>query len=167
MIRVVMLFLVISVLAGATLGAQEVSVKKSFWSGWQYSTNGIDYDKVGVSATKLKFVMADNELAIAKLNAYSSNQMAANIFGSISGGMIGWWLGGEIANKTDNNPTLAYAGLVLMVPMIILEAAASSNLKEAVELYKDKAPAYSLNLGRLPTVNRTQKHFGLLLSYQF
>lgn len=74
MIRVVMLFLVISVLAGAALRAQEVSVKNSFWSGWKYSVDGHEFKNVGASAKGLKEVMVGNEKALASLDAYSRNQ---------------------------------------------------------------------------------------------
>ena len=160
--------IVVAVIALSLIGSMasgEIMLKKKFWSGWNYSTDSVHWEKVGFSGNGLKMHMSGNDEALKLMDSYTGNKTGAAVFGAISGFCIGWWLGGEMANKEDNDATIAYVGVGFMVPALILEGKATSNLKAAVEKYN--GPGVSLGLAPIKSLASSQSPLGLVVSYRF
>ncbi len=115
----------------------QITLKKSFWSGWKYSVNGMPHKKVGNSGDGLSREMMGNEEALQLMEKYKSAQDLAMIAGSIGGALIGWPLGGYVGGGEwkDEYSFMMFIGVPLGVISMVMEGTASKHLKEAVSVY--------------------------------
>ncbi len=167
MTRTSILIILITLLACTSVSAQEIFIKKSVFSDWKYSLDGHFYYKVGVSAKGLKYEMAGNEIAMAKMKAYTSNQTVGFIFTVLAGGALGVWLIAETESDIDKMPELGYAGLGFMVSMFIFEGLASKNLKAAVAEHNGETGKLSMKLGMARHQESNKLFFGPTFNYHF
>ena len=127
----------ILILLMAASASAEITLKKNFWWGWQYSTDGESYETVGISASSLKQEMAGNPEALELMGRYTTQKIFSTIFGAAGGFLVGWPLGGYIASNDwkDSYTTMLILGGSLTVISAIIEGAATQKLKSAVEIY--------------------------------
>ena len=121
--------------------AQQVTLKKSFWSGYKYSVGGGEYRKVGNSGKDLRSVMQSNPAAASRMDSYKKFKTAGLVTGIPGGVLVGWVIGGSIAGGWDENQdtytTMLIIGVPLIVASAILDGKANSNLKKAVTSYNE------------------------------
>lgn len=162
--------LAVLMLATTAFGAgPQVTLKKSFWSGWQYSTDGTHFERVGVSANGLRTMMSANQEATKQLDSYKSKETAAAVIGIPAGFLIGWPIGANIGGKewSSSYTTMIVAGASLAVVGMIVESSGTKNLKKAVDIYNgnDQSMLDHLNVGLY--CSRDYRTQGLRLSYSF
>jgi hypothetical protein len=158
------------ILLSGGIQAQEIKLKKSFFSGWKYSLNGgHSYRNVGVSAHGLLAVMKGDELAIRYINGYKNHIRVAKSFGFVGGFLIGWPIGGSIAGKewNDTYSAMIYTGIPLTIISMVFEAKASSHLKRGINIYNrnQKSVLFEPKF-QLSKINK-KSSFGLSLVYNF
>lgn len=147
--------------------AQEVSLKKSFWSGWQYSTDGAHYEKVGNSANSLRMIMSENDEAMSELDSYKSNKTLSLVTGVPGGALVGWPLGATLGGgpwEPEYTYMLAIGG-TLGVISLVAEGSATRHLKKAVDVHngfdQPTLERFDIRFGYLPA----QKSFGATISF--
>ncbi len=151
-----------------TLSAEEITLKKTFFSDWKYSTDGQKFKGVGLSGTSLRELMADNDEAVAEMNVYKSRKVWMAVLGWPGGFMAGWACGAAIAgNWKDSDGVLLGVGVSMMVVSAIFEASATRHLKKAVSIYNgdDQELVFDMNFGR--SVSSGNGQVGLALTYSF
>jgi hypothetical protein len=141
--------LVVGILCCCASVFGEITLKKNFFTGWKFSTDGTTYQKVGFSGTKLHDAMAGNEEAQKRMRSYKSGKTWAAITGWPGGFLLGWPAGASLAGKdwNDTYTTMVIIGAPLTIASIIFEATATSNLKKAVKIYNegDKSVTFMLD----------------------
>ncbi len=165
----IIMFFSLVLTAGVWAGDQEITLKKSFWSGWQYSVDGVHYANVGVSAGELKQVVNGNPDAVAQLDSYKSNKLASEIIGIPSGLAVGWPLGAVIAGSEwkDAYTIMLGVGIPLGAVSMILDAASTRHLKKAVDLYNDTDSSAARRISIEVCQLGSTKSLGVSLSYSF
>ena len=130
------------------ISAGEITLKKSFFSGWKYSTNGMDFHKVGNNGTTLYNYMDGNAAAQEHMNKYKSGKSWAMITGIPGGFLVGWPLGGYAGNGVwkDSYTPMLLIGIPLGIISMIAEHSATKNLKEAVNIYNGEELSISMKL---------------------
>jgi hypothetical protein len=128
--------------------AQQVELKKSFWSGWKYSVDGSKYETVGRSADGLVPVMAGNEAALAEVNAYKTRQTWANVFAIGGGGLLGFAIGSSFGDEgwQSAQTTMAAIGGGMIIIGGIFDHSASGHLQHGVELHNGAMGSLEINL---------------------
>jgi len=142
MLRIVIVITTVCLMAGAA-HAGEIKLKNSFFGGWKYSVDGMDYKKVGFSGDDLRLEMAGNDAAQKEMDKYQTNMTWATVTGIPGGFLLGWPLGGYIASGEwkDSYNTMYMIGVPLGITSIVLEATAHGKLKKAVRIYNGQEPA--------------------------
>ena len=142
MLRIVIATIALCLLAGTTI-AGRIELDKSFFGGWEYSIDGIEYKKVGYSGSGLRFEMSDNEAAQKQIDKYATCKTWATITAVPGGFLIGWPLGGYLANlEWKHSYTNMYIiGVPLCLTSIVFEATATGKLKKAVRIYNGEESA--------------------------
>jgi hypothetical protein len=143
-----------------------IDLEKSFWSGWKFSTDGENFEKVGVSGTALRAAMEGNAAAQAKMDAYRTSNVTAVIAASAGAFFIGWPLGASLAQSEwkDEHTTMLIIGSGLTAVGVIFGASATRQLQDAVEIYNGED--VSLRLG-LPPPSATGMSAGAALSIRY
>ncbi|MDH3890155.1 MAG: hypothetical protein OEV49_03650 [candidate division Zixibacteria bacterium] len=143
----------------------EIMLKKSLLSGWKYSVDGGEYQKVGMSGGDLRYELGGNDEAMAYMDKYESANTWAAVTGIPGGFLVGWPLGGYIGSGgewKDSYTTMVAIGAPLSIISMVLESSAGRNLKKAVGLHND-AETQSLGL----KLNLQPHTEGLLLSLKY
>lgn len=164
--RCLLLFLLLLCSSQATA---EITLKKSFFTGWKYSVDGSDYKGVGFSGTDLRNEMEGNEGAQSHMLRYKSAKTWATITGVPGGALIGWPIGGYIGGGEwkDGYTAMIIAGSSLAVVSIVLEASATRNLKKAVALYNEGNQSLGLMIGIVPPAGDREASPLVGLAYRF
>jgi hypothetical protein len=160
------MFIALAVLlATASAHADQIKLKKNFFTGYKYSVDGGDYRKVGFSGKELRAVMEGNEAAQARMDKYKSRKTASAVAGIPGGFMTGWVIGGSLAGDyKDAYTPMLIIGIPLCIVSGVLEGSANSHLKQAVEAYNrgpEEAPKgeggviSDYNVGRSPRLGFT------------
>ncbi|MBD3298381.1 MAG: hypothetical protein GF341_06985, partial [candidate division Zixibacteria bacterium] len=84
----ILLIAVFLISAAATADAQSVKIKRSFFSGWKYSTDGETFHNVGSGADDLMTVMGEHRVCVAALSSYRAHSIAAKMTGLTSAALI-------------------------------------------------------------------------------
>ena len=168
MFRFRLLCVLVVVLVCSTVSA-EIQLKKTFFGGWKYSTDGVEYHSVGMSGTGLYNEMSGNEAAQAKMDSYKKNATLSMLTAIPGGFLVGWPLGGYIGSSEwkDGYTTMMMIGVPLSIVSIVTETAAKRNLKEAVSIYNGETTALSLGLKYQPTINGQDNNLLFSVSYSF
>lgn len=152
----------------ATSTAKEITLKKNFFTGWKYSTNGKDFKGVGMSGKSLRFEMEGNDDAVAEMNIYKSRQVWVAVFGWPGGAMAGWACGSAIAgNWSETDGYLLGIGLGMGVISALFEASATRHLKKAVSIYNGEEQALMFDLNFRKSALASNGQLTLSLSYNF
>jgi hypothetical protein len=139
--------------------AQKITLKRSFWNGWQYSTDGLKFEKIGTRADGLKAVMADEPGALKKLDSYKWQRNLGNFFLVVGGVLVTVPVVAWIANKEWSSKNTAYLrdGAPVCALGLIFKASSAASLKNAVEIHNKNeelsAPGASLGLYLVPEQN--------------
>ncbi|MBL1215613.1 MAG: hypothetical protein HND52_19760 [Ignavibacteriae bacterium] len=131
-LNLLIFFLMIS----STMFSQSIFLKKSFFSGYKYSTDSISY--VDLDVDNLEEIMSNNEESLDLLNSYTTNSTVSKIFGYPGGFLIGWPLGGYLGSGgewKDGYTTMLIVGGGLTLVSIIFESIADNKLEESVSKY--------------------------------
>jgi hypothetical protein len=145
--KTVIACLVLILIAGS-LSAQDIKLKKSFWSGWKYSVGGLEYEKVGMTGASLRNEMEGNPEAQAEMDIYKGRKARAAITGWSGGLLVGWPLGASIAGAewTDSYTVMMACGVPLCLISMLLEHSATQHLKEAVRIYNGEGQTVGFDL---------------------
>ena len=168
--RILLLFLIllISVTSSMTF-ADEITLKNNFFTGWHYSVDGINYDKVGNTGTRLYFYMEGNDSAQQHMLIYKSRKTMELVFAIPGGFLMGWPLGAAISGDEWNDAytVMIVAGVPLAIASTMFNISATNHLKQAVKIYNSDTQAIILDAGlRIsPLINR--RDFRLSLVYHF
>jgi len=132
--------------------AKEITLKKSFFTGWKYSVDGEDFQKVGFTGSSLRYEMEGNDAAQREMDTYKSRKIMAAVTGWPGGFLIGWPIGGAIANgwKDSYNVMLA-VGVPLTIISTVYEISANDHLKKAVRIYngEEQVIYFGINYNRV------------------
>lgn len=166
--RIVLLILTVML---CTQVSAEIILKKSFFGGWKYSTDGVEYRKVGMSGGDLRYEMAGSEEAQTHMEKYKTANTWAAVTGIPGGFLVGWPLGGYLGSGgewPDSYTTMIVIGAPLAIISMVFESSAGRNLKKAVGLYNDgEDQSLGLKLNLQP---HEGDHYGTLLlalKYEF
>ncbi|GAB4321009.1 MAG: hypothetical protein Kow0074_11710 [Candidatus Zixiibacteriota bacterium] len=134
---VILLVAVILTTSAVASHAQQVTIKRSFFTGWKYSTDGKTFHKVGAGADDLMLVMEDHRVCVSALRSYRAHSAAAKMTGLTAVALIAFPLisdaiGGEWSNGST---PMIMAGLGFGALSLALEESGSRNLKQAVRIY--------------------------------
>jgi hypothetical protein len=117
--------------------AEELMLQRSFWSGWKYSHDGTNFEKIGTWGRDLRAEFEGNPTAQAEMSAYGSNHIWSGVLGAAGGG-----LAIAAAFKIDDEDEfdgtsigLLTGGAVLAIISGVLEISATNHLLKAVHLY--------------------------------
>lgn len=135
--------------AGDAAPLTEITLKKSFWTGWKYSLDGEKYESVGITGTSLSLAMEGSTRALDEMKSYRSKKILSTIIDGTGSGLATWsvidWAVGD--DDWDNtNSILLGVGLGLSVAGSVIDAVATSHLKQAVLIFNGKSSAWSLGL---------------------
>ncbi len=171
--RGLLLTLAIVMILVANGRAEEILLKQSFFSGWKYSTNGVDYEKVGMSASGLRMVMGDNEEAQQHLSSYKSSKTTAMILGILGAGTasVAGYLAGSQEDDEDKDNTTPLVLLIASVPLLMgagaAEVSATNHLLEAVRLHNNESRGAPSSLLPDSHDKSGSNCYGLVFSYRF
>ncbi len=134
--------------AAATADAQSVTIKRTFFTGWKYSTDGETYHKVGAGADDLMTVMEDHRVCVAALRSYRAHSIAAKMTGLTSAALITFPLiSGAITGEWSEGLTpMMIVGLGFGALSLALDASGSGSLKQAVRIYNRYGGRYQAHL---------------------
>ncbi|MBL1214660.1 MAG: hypothetical protein HND52_14995 [Ignavibacteriae bacterium] len=128
--------LIFLLMISSSIYSQNIILKKSFFSGYKYSTDSVNY--VDLDVDNLEEIMSDNEESLDLLNSYTTNSTVSKIFGYLGGFLIGWPLGGYLGSGgewKDGYTTMLIVGGGLTLASIIFESIADNKLEESVSKY--------------------------------
>jgi len=148
----------------------EIELKRSFWSGWQYSVDGEKWESVGMSGKSLRALMEGDDRAQEEMRLFKSNKTKSLITGistaalSVTGVVLYYdekeWEAPEIA--------LLAGGTVMGIITGYFENSALNHLLKAVHLYNFGESTSSINsaLDNYP-VARESKGVGVSVTLKF
>ncbi len=147
----------------------EITLKKNFFTGWKFSTDGTKYQKVGFSGTKLYDAMVGNEAAQKRMKSYKTAKTWSAITGIPGGALIGWPIGGYIGGGEwkDGYTEMIIVGGALAVISTIFETTATSNLKKAVKIYNEGNTSVSFKLDYKKNENTGRQFMFAAVTYEF
>ena len=169
MFRFITLLILLFIIITTQVSADDILIKKSFFYGWQYSTTGTSYITVGVSGDGLRGLMKKNLEARNHMLKYRKNNYWAMTTGVTSILLISVPVGYYIdkGKWEDSFTPMLLSSIPLMIISLILDSAASKNIKKAVRLYNSKETSLSMSLKYLPTYNTDQNKMILSLNFNF
>ena len=127
--------LAIFVCLSSTAAAQELSVKRHWFTGtYKYSTDGVNYHKFGKGWGDLKGVVEENQKALGLVNSARSLNIISQVFGGAGGALLGWNLGTELGGR-EAEPSLWVAGGVLLVTGLTMDIVGNSRVHKAAKVY--------------------------------
>ena len=155
---------------GTITNAQEITLKKSFWSDLQYSSDGKVFKNVRFNSEELIKLMENNNECLQEMKKYQKKKDFAMLIG-ISGGIlagypIGVNLGGGGEWK-DEFTTIMTVAATLIAVSYILDISAEKNVKNAVSIYNDKSTAFYENINLNIAFHQRTKAIGLNFNYSF
>ncbi len=137
--------LVLVTISGAS--AEDIQLKVNFLGGWQYSADGLAFDKVGMTGKNLRLAMEANETAQKEIDVYKSRKVTALVSG-LAGVVLAAVALENAANKDDLNESDIIL-LLLPLPFIITssacEVSATNHLPKAVYLYNSGKTTLSMD----------------------
>jgi hypothetical protein len=141
--------LLLALLVCSSTVSADITLKKSFFTGWKYSTDGINFSKVGYSGKGLSNAMYGDQEAQSEMGKYKS-LMTVSLIAAVPGGfLIGWPIGAYIGSSDwkDGYTTMEIVGGSLAVVSMVLESSATSHMKKAVEVYNgNQSPKVGMTL---------------------
>lgn len=116
---------------------QTIFLKNSFFGGYSFSTDSLNYEKVDTDT--LSVLMKNNDEALKLLDSYSTNHTVSTVFGYAGGFLVGWPLGGSLASGEwkDGYTTMLLVGGGLVIVSIIFDSIANNKLEEAVNAHNN------------------------------
>ncbi|MEW6052011.1 MAG: hypothetical protein AB1644_13235 [Candidatus Zixiibacteriota bacterium] len=153
----VLLLIFIAILGGtSTINAKHIYLKKTFFGGWKYSTDSLQFKGVGFSGNGLRNEMSDNQDAVSEMSSYKSQKTWALVTGIPGGFLVGWATGSAIAGKFESTEqTMLAVGAPLFIASIVFEATANRHMKRAVAIYNGE---YHGRLDFRPDKNPIRMH---------
>ncbi|MFQ5500190.1 MAG: hypothetical protein ACE5FH_11020 [Candidatus Zixiibacteriota bacterium] len=148
----------------------EITLKHGFFAGWKYSTDGVQFKKVGRSGDGLYWEMEGNEKAQAHMKKYKKGMTWATVTAVPGGFLIGWPIGGYIGSGgewKDSYTTMMIIGAPLAVVSTLLEGSAKRHLTKAVDLYNRDESSIGFMLNIKPAGADHSVAFIAGLKYQF
>jgi hypothetical protein len=148
----------------------EIELKHSFWSGWRYSVDGMQWESVGMSGESLRALMEGDDEAQEEMRLYKSYKIKSLITGistaglSITGALLYYddkeWEATEIS--------LLAGGIVMGIITSYFENSALNHLLKAVHLYNFGEPTSSISsaLDNYP-IARESKGVGVSIALKF
>ncbi len=168
--RLTMLLVLAVVTLCYSQSSAEITLKKNFFTGWKYSSDGLAFKNVGFSGSELRDEMRGDEKAQAHMTKYKSSKTWAAITGWPGGFLLGWPIGGYLGSGgewKDSYTTMMIIGAPLAVISTIFEASATRNLKKAVALHNGEEHSLGFMLDIRPTEYTQQMTPILGLKYEF
>jgi hypothetical protein len=122
-----------------TVQSQEITVKKSFWSGYQYSLDKVNFKPVGINGGGIRLLIQNIPAAKKEIQKYINKMTFSYTGGIIGGAMVGWSVGGYFGGGRWNNSftILTAIGVPIIIVAYVLENKAGTNLLNAVEIYNN------------------------------
>ena len=135
--RLLTTVVLLALLVLASSASAEITLKKSFWKGWQFSLDGSKFEKVGLSGASLRKAMAGDDDAQALMDQYRRAKTWSFVTGFVGGALIGWPIGGYIGNSVweDYYTPMIVAGGAFGIIGAVIDASATRKLKAAVDHY--------------------------------
>ena len=151
------------------VSAEKIHIKKTFFGGWKYSTDSIEYKGVGNSGTGLYNLMEGNADAQDQMLRYKKNKTWAAVTGIPGGFLVGWPLGGYAGSSEwkDGYTTMLIVGIPLSIVSLITEASATKNLKNAVKIFNGEESSLSMSLNYIPRLNSNNNDLLVTLNLSF
>lgn len=147
MFKITLTTVLMLIFAASLAFADEILIKKSFFSGWKYSLDGENYETVGFSGKSLKEFMKGNDAAQGEMEHYkTSNIMAVTVL--IPCVALGTYSIIEDFDSDDKKTDIGIRLIIigLCVVGLIFDHSASEHLKKAVEIYNDDKASLGLNI---------------------
>lgn len=134
-------------LSSSTIGG-EIRLSNDFFTGWEYSLDGLRYQSVGFTGSGLRREMVDNEAALKQMSKYKEKRIVSAVLGWPGGAMLGWSLGAYAATGewTDSEKKMFMVGAPLTIFAVLLELSANANMKKAVRIYNGEEQALDLEV---------------------
>ena len=135
--RTILTTIVLALLIPAIASGGEIQLKKSWWSGPKYSTDGTNWIKVSKSGHNLRAALEGNPEAQAHMDAYKKNATWSIVLGYPGGALIGWPIGGYIGGGEweDYFTPMIITGSVMAIGSMVLAGSANKNIENAVAAY--------------------------------
>lgn len=151
MARLLILTVIILIGSLTSTADAQIELKNSFFTGWKYSLDGVEYHKVGFSGKELREAMDGNEAAQQQLKEYRDDKVRALWFG-IPGLIIATVSFIEDVDGDEVESPLGWrmAILGLCGAATVYEHFASKHLKRAVAIYNGNTFGLDLNYYRPP-----------------
>lgn len=132
----------------STLSAQQLSIKRHWFSGnYKYSTDGVTYSDFGKGWNGFKDVLREDQEALGLVNSARSLNTASQVFGAGGGALLGWNIGTELGGR-DAEPSIWIAGGVLLVTGMTMDIMSRSKLNKAVVVYNSAIGGSQGDVGR-------------------
>ncbi len=168
--RNIMIASILIILTASMASAQEITLKKSFWSGWRYSTGDMEWHKIGVLGEQLMNAMAENDAAVAEMRKYRSRRVLGYITGIPAVIVTTWSTVTYISHSPwkDEHTTMLVIGVPLLIVAWVCEASADRALQRAVRIYNgdDMSFGLEINVPR-PLPAQTDQTLTVSLSWRF
>lgn len=115
----------------------QIELSDKSWSGWHFSVDSSEFQKVGINGGALYTIMECSEEAQAEMKRYKKNKTLSVALAFPSGGAIGVVLGDYFTgnNWTDVHTKVILFAIPVTIVSILLESASTRNLKKAVKYY--------------------------------
>jgi hypothetical protein len=127
--------------------AGEITLKKNFFTGWKFSTDGQHYKNVGRTGKSLRLAMEGNELAQGEVDIYKKRMTLAAVTGWPGGFLVGWSIGDAIFGEWDStNEILLAIGLPLGIVSTVAEVSGNKHLKKGVSIYNGEEQTLLLDM---------------------
>lgn len=117
--------------------SQEIVLRKSFWLGYQYTTDNTHFKTVGYNSGGLDKIIKKVPGAHLAIQQYKKNTSLAWLSGVPGGTMVGWSLGGYLGGGKwlKNFSVLSAVGIPLIIVSLYFNNEAENNLLEAVTVF--------------------------------
>ncbi len=163
------LLILVSLLAGPRAFAQKITLKKSLFSGWMFSTDSITYLPVGRKAEGLREVMKDEPGALEQLDHYQSHRDLGNFF-MVPGLALTVFPIGRAFYKNDwkdGGTNLVKVGFPCLALGIALKGMSSEALKKAVAMHNKNEELFLSHIDFGFSVDRQSGTHRLQFTYSF
>ena len=136
-LSVLLTFLVLVIVLGGSVSADEIILKKEILQGWKYSVDSGDtYQDVGVGGTSLRELMTGNERAVFEMELYGKRKVLAAFTGYTCGAIVvGLLIVSVFDTWRDEYQYPLIAAIGVGVISNLYNNSATNHLKEAVRVY--------------------------------
>ncbi len=144
--------LILVMVIGAGVSANEIILKKEIFQGWKYSADSGDtYQDVGVTGKSLRELMTGNERAVFEMEQYGKRKVLAAFTGYTCGAIVAGLLIVSVFDTwRDEYQYPLLVGIGVGVISNLCSNSATNHLKEAVRVYNRDQKRLSIEVSLGP-----------------